>query len=180
MPIRDHFRAPVESQHSWVEPHGMWPAVIVQQIFPPLPEGHIAAPGVRCGAASEIDVSAYEQGDPAPREQIGDANGGVAVMARTTPEATLTLETELPDQDEYEVRMYDARHGRRLVAAIEPAASATKASSQARPRLVLSSPPSGLRQESRSRRCRASARPCSWECLQAVRVAATGPGRKSP
>ena len=29
------------------------------------------------------------------------------------------MEAELPDQDEYEVRVYDARHGRRLVAAIE-------------------------------------------------------------
>ena len=35
------------------------------------------------------------------------------------PQPTLTLETELPDQDEYEVRIYDERHGRRLVAAIE-------------------------------------------------------------
>ena len=35
------------------------------------------------------------------------------------PKPTLTLETELPDQDEYEVRVYDVRHGRRLVAAIE-------------------------------------------------------------
>lgn len=31
----------------------------------------------------------------------------------------LTIETDLPDQDEYEVRIYDARRGRRLVAAIE-------------------------------------------------------------
>jgi hypothetical protein len=119
MPLRDHFRPPVESKHSWDELHGMWPAVIVQRMFPLLPEGYIAAPGVHLGAAFEIDVSAYEQDEPAPREQNGDDNGGVAVMARAAPEATLTLETELPDQDEYEVRVYDARHGRRLVAAIE-------------------------------------------------------------
>lgn len=51
----------------------------------------------------------------------GDGEGGVAVAvaAWAPPKLTLTLETELPDQDEYEVRMYDARHGRRLVAAIE-------------------------------------------------------------
>jgi Protein of unknown function (DUF4058) len=96
MPLRDHFRPPVESRHSWDELHGMWPAVIVQQLYPILPEGYVAAPRVHLGTAFEIDVSTW-----AP------------------PNPTLTLETELPDQDEYEVRVYDARHGRRLVAAIE-------------------------------------------------------------
>ncbi len=43
----------------------------------------------------------------------------VSPSRRGAPKPTLTLETELPDQDEYEVRVYDVRHGRRLVAAIE-------------------------------------------------------------
>jgi Protein of unknown function (DUF4058) len=98
MPLRDHFRPPVENKHSWDELHGMWPAVIVQQLFPILPKGYVAAPGVHLGMAFEIDVTAYETDESQP---------------------TLTLETELPDQDEYEVRVYDVRHGRRLVAAIE-------------------------------------------------------------
>src|SRR5262249_51824764 len=38
----------------------------------------------------------------------------------------LTLETTLPDQDEYEVRVYDERHGRVLVAAIELISPANK------------------------------------------------------
>ena len=46
-------------------------------------------------------------------------DSGVALAAWAPPQPTLTLEAELPDQDEYEVRVYDARHGRRLVAAIE-------------------------------------------------------------
>ena len=99
MPLRDHFRPPVESKHSWDELHGGWPMMIVQQLFPILPKGYVAAPGVHLGAAFEIDVSAYEGDEP--------------------PKPTLTLETELPDQDEYEVRVYDVHHGRRLVAAIE-------------------------------------------------------------
>jgi hypothetical protein len=40
MRLRDHFRPPLENTHSWDELHGMWPAVIVQQLFPlgqPLP-----------------------------------------------------------------------------------------------------------------------------------------------
>ena len=97
MPLRDHFRPPVENEHSWDELHGMWPAVIVQQLFPLLPEGYIAAPRVHLGAAFEIDVSTFERDEPARQEGTGD---------RT-------------NQDEYEVRVYDARHGRRLVAAIE-------------------------------------------------------------
>jgi hypothetical protein len=40
-------------------------------------------------------------------------------LPQEAPAPTLTLETELPEQDEYEVRVYDARRGRTLVAAIE-------------------------------------------------------------
>lgn len=126
MPLRDHFRPPVESKHSWDELHGMWPAVIVQKLFPLLPEGYIAAPGVHLGPTFEIDMSAYEQDEQAEREEASDGNGGVVVATWAPPTPTLTLETELPDQDEYEVRVYDARHGRRLVAAIELISPADK------------------------------------------------------
>jgi Protein of unknown function (DUF4058) len=119
MPLRDHFRPPVGNRHSWDELHGMWPAVIVQQLFPLLPAGFVAAPGVHLGTAFEIDVSTYEQDDRTPPEKSANGNGGVAVATWAPPQPTLTLETDLPDQDEYEVRIYDARHGRRLVAAIE-------------------------------------------------------------
>jgi hypothetical protein len=119
MPLRDHFRPPVEDKHSWDELHGMWPAVIVQQLFPILPEGYVAAPRVHLGTSFEIDVSTYKRNEPALEERPSDGDGGVAVAAWAPPKPTLTLETELPDQDEYEVRVYDVRHGRRLVAAIE-------------------------------------------------------------
>src|SRR3954453_21339151 len=125
MPLRDHFRPPVEKRHSWDELHGMWPAVIVQKLFAHLPDGFVAAPGVHLGTAFEIDVSAYEQDEPvaAPMPGVG---GGVAVAPHAPPQPTLTMETELPDQDEYEVRIYDERHGRRLVAAIELISPANK------------------------------------------------------
>jgi Protein of unknown function (DUF4058) len=102
MALRDHFRPPVEDKHSWDKLHGMWPAVIVQQLFPILPEGYVAAPRVHLGS-----------------DRPRDEDGRVAVAAWAPPRPTLTLETELPEQDEYEVRVHDARHGRRLVAAIE-------------------------------------------------------------
>jgi hypothetical protein len=119
MPLRDHFRPPVEDKHSWDELHGMWPGEIVRQLYPILPEGYVAAPRVHLGTAFEIVVSTYRQDEPARQEGPRAGNGGVAVAAWAPPEPTLTLKAELPDQDEYEVRVYDARHGRRLVAAIE-------------------------------------------------------------
>src|ERR1700680_4436358 len=119
MPLRDHFRPPVEAKHSWDELHGGWPMMIVQHLFPILPKGYVAAPGVHLGTAFEIDVTAYERDEPAHDEESSQGNGGVAVATWAPPKPTLTLETELPDQDEYEVRVYDVRHGRRLVAAIE-------------------------------------------------------------
>lgn len=98
--------------------------VIVQKLFPQLPDGYVAAPGVHLGTAFEIDVSAYEQDEPVAAPMPGV--GGVAVARHAPPQPTLTLETELPDQDEYEVRIYDERHGRRLVAAIELIGPANK------------------------------------------------------
>jgi hypothetical protein len=118
MPLRDHFHPPVENRHSWDELHGLWPAIIVQQLFAKLPEGFVAAPNVHLGAAFEIDVSAYEQDEPLERAKSDDS-GGVAVLLAAPPKPTLTLEMEIPPQDEYEIRIYDDRHGRRLVAAIE-------------------------------------------------------------
>ena len=32
MPLRDHFRPPLDNAHSWEELHGQWPAVIVQHL----------------------------------------------------------------------------------------------------------------------------------------------------
>jgi Protein of unknown function (DUF4058) len=125
MPLRDHFRPPVEKRHSWDELHGGWPMIIVQKLFPQLPDGYVAAPGVHLGAAFEIDVSTYEQDEPIA-VPIPAGSGGVAVASHAPPQPTLTLETELPDQDEYEVRIYDERHGRRLVAAIELISPANK------------------------------------------------------
>jgi hypothetical protein len=125
MPLRDHFRPPAERRHSWDELHGGWPALIVQQLFPILPTGFVAAPSVRLGRAFEMDVSPYERREhPSPAKTSEES--GVAVATWAPPQPTLTLETELPDQDEYEVRIYDDRHGRRLVAAIEIVSPANK------------------------------------------------------
>jgi hypothetical protein len=94
----------------------MWPAMIVQQLFDILPSGFVAAPGVHFGKDFEIDVSAFEEDEPAePMTSTGDS--GVATIAPPAP--TLSLEADLSDQDEFEVQVYDVERGRELVAAIE-------------------------------------------------------------
>ena len=118
MPLRDHFRSPLDDVHSWDELHGMWPAMIVRELNQVLPEPYFAAPGIHLGTLYEIDVGTYEDGGAEPKG-VDAANGGAAIATYTPPKPTLTLEPRLPHQDLYEVRVYDSRRNRRLVAAIE-------------------------------------------------------------
>lgn len=116
MPLRVHFRSPVNDIHSWDSLHGGWPMMIVRELFDILPPGYVAAPNVLFGKNFEIDVSAFEEDEPAELiARTGD--GGVATVAPPAP--TLSLEADLSDQDEFEVRVYDVERGRELVAAIE-------------------------------------------------------------
>lgn len=122
MPLRDHFRPPVDSLLSWEELHGMWPAVIVQHLHGVLPEGYVAAPRVRLGSLFEVDVAASRRDErpAAPDARDDEGDGGVVATAawvRALP--IVSVEAAWPDADEYEVRVYDARRGRTLVAAIE-------------------------------------------------------------
>lgn len=118
MPLRDHFRPPLDEVHSWDELHGMWPAMIVRALDEVLPEPYFAAPGVHLGTLYEIDVGTYGDDAPGANSPNGD-QGGVAVAKYAPPKPTLTVEPRLPKQDVYEVRIYDGRRKRRLVAAIE-------------------------------------------------------------
>jgi hypothetical protein len=38
MPLRDHFRPPLDNIASWEELHGGWPMVIVQELNQKLPQ----------------------------------------------------------------------------------------------------------------------------------------------
>lgn len=87
MPLRDHFRPPLDDQTSWEGFHGGWPMMIVQVLARKLPPRYVAAPRVHSGKS---------------------------------------VVTDLPELDEYEVRVYDTKRGRRLVAAIEIVSPANK------------------------------------------------------
>ena len=127
MPLRDHFRSPVADRHSWDEVHGGWPMVIVQGLARRLPKRYTAAPQVHLGAFAQVDVTAFEHEEETSRDLTSpSSNGGVATAVWSPARPGLAIATELPAQDEYEVRIYDERHGRRLVAAIEIVSPANK------------------------------------------------------
>src|SRR5579884_647831 len=116
MPLRDHFHPPLAVTASWEEVHGGWPMVIVRQLRTLLPPGYVAGPKVHAGGQAEFGLIAYERDNAqAPSSALGN---GVATAAWAA-EPVVCVETELPEYDEYEVRVYDARRGRLLVAAIE-------------------------------------------------------------
>jgi hypothetical protein len=126
MPLRDHFRPPLDRLLSWEELHGQWPAVIVQQLRRRLPPGYAVGPHIHSGSQIEIDVAAFEKAEPPLLSKGREGNGGVAVAVWAPPQPSLDVETTLPDYDEYEVRVYDATRGRKLVAAIEIVSPANK------------------------------------------------------
>lgn len=67
------------------------------------------------GTAIEVDIGTFENDEP-----FGPAGGaGGTAVAWQPASPTLLLETETPTPPEYEVRVYDERHARRLVATVE-------------------------------------------------------------
>jgi hypothetical protein len=125
MPLRDHFRPPVSKKASWEGFHAMWPTSIVRHLRTELPSGYVAEPRVHLGALMEIDVGALAESErPAPSGAPG--NGAAAPSAWNVSQPVVAVETEPPDEYEYEVRVFDLERERRLVAAIELASPANK------------------------------------------------------
>ena len=125
MPLRDHFRPPLDEQLTWAEFHGQWPGRIVQHLRTLLPQGFVAGPTVHSGSRIEVDIATFES-DDRPSWSPAMNSGGVATAAWPMIEPNLAVETDLTEFDEYEVRIYDARRGRTLVAAIEIVSPANK------------------------------------------------------
>jgi hypothetical protein len=127
MPLRDHFRSPLDDITAWEGFHGQWPAVIVQRLGKKLPARYVAAPRVHSGSQVEIDVATFDtEQEGSFSAEANGGSGGVATAVWAPAQPTLAVETELPDSDEYEVRIYDTKRGRRLVAAVEIVSPANK------------------------------------------------------
>jgi len=128
MPLRDHFRPPVWKLASWEGLHGIWPGKIVDELNKVLPADYSAEPRVRLGTYYEIDLGTFQTaGERATAiTTFAESSGGVATVAWAPPEPTLVIDTDIVDEDEYEVLIYDQSRGRVLVAAIEIASPANK------------------------------------------------------
>src|SRR4051812_50181536 len=99
MPLRDHFRPPIDLITSWEGFHGQWPAVIVQQLRKQLPPGYGAEPRVHSGSQGEIDVAAFETEATPPRHSHGGGGGPPAASA--PPRPGLAGEATVPDHPQY-------------------------------------------------------------------------------
>ena len=127
MPLRDHFHPPLGVRRSWEAVHCQWPAMIVIDLSRRLPARYVAEPSVHFGSSIEVDVATFEEEASASTASFNGGNGGgVATAVWAPPRPTLAFATNWPAQDEYEVRIYDTRDGRRLVAAIEIVSPANK------------------------------------------------------
>jgi hypothetical protein len=127
MPLRDHFRSPLDDRRHWEGFHGQWPAMMVLALGGKLPRRYFAEPRVHPGGSAEIDVATFEE---ANTELAGngpeDTHGGVATAVWAPARPTLAVVTDLPSVGEYEVRVFDIKRGCRLVAAVEIVSPANK------------------------------------------------------
>src|SRR5438270_884538 len=128
VPLRDHFRPPLDNRRHWKGFHATWPVMIVALLRRKLPRRYFAEPRIHSGASAEIDVTTFrdeDEGPPVTAESSGDG-GGIATAVWAPPRPTLTVATDLPAQDVYEVLVYDEKRHCRLVAAVEIVSPANK------------------------------------------------------
>lgn len=116
MPLRDHFHGPLADRRSWEELHGAWPGVIAFRLNAILPPDYYSGVKVCLGTAVEIDIGTFEGEESTETDR--ETDGSTAAMWKPAS-PTLLLETQTPTPPEYEVRVYDSRHARQLVAAVE-------------------------------------------------------------
>ncbi|MCI0455694.1 MAG: DUF4058 family protein [Gemmataceae bacterium] len=128
MPLRDHFRPPLDDLRHWEGFHATWPVMVVALLRRKLPRRYFAEPRVHSGSSAEIDVATFEhEGEDVAGVSAGnDDGGGVATAVWAPPRPTLTVATDLPAQDVYEVLVYDEKRHCRLVAAVEIVSPANK------------------------------------------------------
>ena len=134
MPLRDHFRPPLDDMRHWEGFHATWPVMIVALLRSKLPRRYFAEPRVHSGSSAEIDVTTFEneEGDVLAAGNGNENGGGVATAVWAPPRPTLTIATDLPAQDVYEVRVYDEKRHCRLVAAVEIVSPSNKDRSEHR------------------------------------------------
>src|SRR5947208_8247766 len=119
MPLLDHFHPPLFPRH-WESFHVNWAGAIADALNEELlPEGYFAEEHAHAGARIEIDVATF-----ADEQLSAETNGSIATKTYAPPRPTLSIPAAFPD--EFEVRVYEAEGGARLVAAVELISPANK------------------------------------------------------
>jgi hypothetical protein len=122
MPLRDHFRPPLNRRSAWESIHAMWPALISLELNRKLPPDYVAEPRVRLGTFFEIDLGTSERlSDGLARDWVSPP-GTMATLARPA----VDVEADFVEPAEYEVLIYHQDEERKLVAAIEFVSPANK------------------------------------------------------
>lgn len=101
--------------------------IIVATLRSKLPRGYYAEPHVHSGSSAAIDVATFEnEADGVAAPSNGNDHGGVATAVWAPSRPSLTVATDLPAQDNYEVLVFDEKRRSRLVAAVEIVSPANK------------------------------------------------------
>lgn len=133
MPLRDHFRPPLADFASWEELHGLWPGIITVRLNSILPTDYRSGVKIHLGSAVEVDVGAFELLESG---RVGTRASADVSLAWEASSPSVLLDTEELTPPEYEVRVYDQWHGRRLVAAVELVSPGNKDRPEARDAFV--------------------------------------------
>ncbi|MBP3959967.1 DUF4058 family protein [Gemmata sp. G18] len=119
MPLLDHFHPPLYPRRHWESFHVTWAGAIADALNETLlPAGYFAEEHAHAGARIEIDVATFADESPAVQ------NGTVATQTYAPPAPPVVVPAAFPD--EFEVRVYEAEGGARLVAALELVSPANK------------------------------------------------------
>jgi hypothetical protein len=136
MPLRDHFHSPLKDQEDWESFHSAWANTMVRHLNSRwLPRHYRSAPQAHLGALVEVDVATFEE--ERPLLNVGGSNGGGATAVWAPSRPTASIAVALPAQDAFEVRVYDERRGRRLVAAVELVSPGNKDRPESRQAFVI-------------------------------------------
>lgn len=132
MPLRDHFHPPASNFASWEELHGAWPATMAMRLNTILPAQYRSGVKIFLGTLVEVDVGTFET----EQQEAVESNNVDHGLAWEAEHPTLLLESNELTPPEYEVRIYDERFDRRLVAAVELVSPSNKDREKAREAFV--------------------------------------------
>jgi hypothetical protein len=135
MPLRDHFVKDPTRRFAWEGFHSQWTTNIVRHLNRHIvPEHYHAESRVRLGTLAEIDIGTRDEFDDRPASPPSGLQGAMASYSPPAP--VLTLETDLSQDDLFEVQVVNDELAQ-LVAAIELISSSNKDRPQSRHDFVV-------------------------------------------